>query len=73
MELGLEIMEGNETMGYYFVNCDSRVIFWFEDIKSTSLMSNVRGVEHKSHVSQCLPLSHSLFEFLSSCHSQGMQ
>jgi len=58
VELGLEfIKEGrdSETWGYYFVDCASRVVFWFEDNESCCLMNYMRGVEHISHVGQCLP------------------
>jgi len=54
VELGLELMEDGQT-GYYFADCTRRVVFWFEDNTSDHLMNHVRGVEHISHVSQCLP------------------
>ncbi|KAG1859589.1 hypothetical protein DFJ58DRAFT_682285 [Suillus subalutaceus] len=53
VELGLElIVENDEEMwGYYFVDHERRVIFWFEDYL---LMNNVRGVERKSHIKYAL-------------------
>ncbi|OJA08211.1 hypothetical protein AZE42_06851 [Rhizopogon vesiculosus] len=51
VELGLELMPNDDsTLGYYFANHDKRVVFWFEDYESHLLMSNVRGVEHESHI-----------------------
>jgi hypothetical protein len=50
VELALEFMlEDSNTIGYYFVDHDKRVIFWFEAHKSIHLMLDVRGVERKSH------------------------
>ncbi|KAJ8584358.1 hypothetical protein M405DRAFT_468041 [Rhizopogon salebrosus TDB-379] len=49
VELALELMGDNE-FGYYFADYDERVIFWFEDLTCEPLMSNVRGVGHKSHL-----------------------
>jgi hypothetical protein len=62
VELALELMGDNE-FGYYFADYDERVIFWFEDLTCEPLMSNVRGVGHKSHLSQCSPYdtTHSIF------------
>ncbi|KAG2091846.1 uncharacterized protein F5147DRAFT_840739 [Suillus discolor] len=56
VELGLELMVENdeETWGYYFVDHKRRVIFWFEDNRSHSLMNFVRGVERKSHIKYAL-------------------
>ncbi|KAG2151268.1 uncharacterized protein EDB93DRAFT_1249465 [Suillus bovinus] len=56
VELGLELMveDGEEMWGYYFVDHERRVIFWFEDHISQSLMSYVRGVERKSHIKYAL-------------------
>ncbi|KAG1847628.1 hypothetical protein F4604DRAFT_1935869 [Suillus subluteus] len=56
VELGLEFMveDGEEMWGYYFVDHERRVIFWFEDYKFFELMNNVRGVERKSHVKYAL-------------------
>jgi len=42
----------SEECGYYFVDHEKRVIFWFQDHKSDLLMCNIRGVERKSHVSE---------------------
>ncbi|KAG1737409.1 hypothetical protein EDB19DRAFT_1829514 [Suillus lakei] len=52
VELALEFMvrDGQEMWGYYFGDHERRVIFWFEDYKSSDLMNNVRGVERKNHV-----------------------
>ncbi|OAX31110.1 hypothetical protein K503DRAFT_870764, partial [Rhizopogon vinicolor AM-OR11-026] len=51
VELGLELMpDDDSTLGYYFADYDKRVIFWFDDYNSHLLMSNVRGVEHESHI-----------------------
>jgi len=52
IELTLELMNDKE-LGYYFAEHDKHVIFWFDDHSSLPLMQNVRGVERKSHVSQC--------------------
>ena len=62
VELGLEFVKDGdaETWGYYFADCASRDIFWFEDNESHPLMSNVRGVQHISHVSQYL-LGHTTY------------
>lgn len=55
VELALEFMLGDSnTIGYYFVDHDKRVIFWFEAHKSIHLMLDVRGVERKSHVRYAL-------------------
>ncbi|KAG1885203.1 hypothetical protein F4604DRAFT_1616659 [Suillus subluteus] len=55
IELVLELMEkGNEECGYYFVDHEKRVIFWFQDHKSDLLMCNIRGVERKSHIRYAL-------------------
>ncbi|KAG1877523.1 hypothetical protein F4604DRAFT_1758025 [Suillus subluteus] len=55
VELALELMLGDSnTIGYYFVDHDRRVIFWFEAHKSIHLMLDVRGVERKSHVKYAL-------------------
>ncbi|KAG1841630.1 hypothetical protein C8R48DRAFT_55612 [Suillus tomentosus] len=56
VELALELItEANKkNWGYYFVNHDRRVIFWFEDYESPHLMNNVRGVERKSHIKYAL-------------------
>ncbi|KAG1798586.1 uncharacterized protein HD556DRAFT_1306035 [Suillus plorans] len=50
VELALELIaEANKkNWGYYFVDHDRRVIFWFEDYESPDLVNNVRGVERKS-------------------------
>ncbi|KAG1723719.1 uncharacterized protein EDB91DRAFT_1340174 [Suillus paluster] len=52
IELALEITKknGHIQIGYYFVDHDRRVIFWFEAHKSDDLMCRVRGVERKSHI-----------------------
>ncbi|OAX36834.1 hypothetical protein K503DRAFT_743659 [Rhizopogon vinicolor AM-OR11-026] len=51
VELGLELMPNDDTLGYYFADYDKRVVFWFDDdYESQPLMSNVRGVEHESHI-----------------------
>jgi hypothetical protein len=56
VELALELMSGNSnTIGYYFVDHDRRVVFWFEAHRSIHLMLDVRGVERKSHVSKFFP------------------
>ncbi|KAG2145785.1 hypothetical protein DEU56DRAFT_731794, partial [Suillus clintonianus] len=55
VELSLEVMLGDgRTIGYYFVDHDRRVIFWFEAHKCIHLMLGVRGVERKSHVRYAL-------------------
>ncbi|KAG2034509.1 hypothetical protein BDR03DRAFT_900965 [Suillus americanus] len=55
IELVLELMEkDNEKCGYYFVDHEKHVIFWFQDHKSDLLMCNIRGVERKSHVRYAL-------------------
>lgn len=55
VELALELLSGDSnTIGYYFVDHDRRVIFWFEAHKSIHLMLDVRGVERKSHVRYAL-------------------
>ncbi|KAG1908899.1 uncharacterized protein F5891DRAFT_32125 [Suillus fuscotomentosus] len=56
VELALELItEANKkNWGYYFVDHDRRVIFWFEDYESPHLMNNVRGVERKSHIKYAL-------------------
>ncbi|KAG2110651.1 uncharacterized protein F5147DRAFT_651824 [Suillus discolor] len=56
VELGLELIvkDGEEMWGYYFVDHEKRVIFWFEDHISDSLMSGIRGVERKSHIKHAL-------------------
>jgi hypothetical protein len=53
VELALEliVIDGEEKWGYYFVDHDKRVIFWFEDHTSDLLMNSIRGVERKSHIS----------------------
>ncbi|KAG1726304.1 hypothetical protein EDB19DRAFT_1914691 [Suillus lakei] len=49
-KLGLRLMEDDgEKIGYYFVDHDRRVIFWFEARKSRDVMWGVRGVERKGH------------------------
>lgn len=55
VELALELTEDNMSLGYYFADHEKHVIFWFEDHKALALVGNVRGVESKSHVSQCFP------------------
>jgi hypothetical protein len=47
--------DGEEMWGYYFVDHERRVIFWFQDYKFFELMNNVRGVKRKSHVSKFFP------------------
>ncbi|KAG2091845.1 uncharacterized protein F5147DRAFT_779888 [Suillus discolor] len=56
VELALELfVEGDkEFLGYYFVDHERRVIFWFEDYKCFELVNNVRGVERKSHIKYAL-------------------
>ncbi|KAG1878623.1 hypothetical protein C8R48DRAFT_687549 [Suillus tomentosus] len=56
VELGLELIvkDGEEMWGYYFVDHKKRIIFWFEDHRSDSLMSRIRGVERKSHIKYAL-------------------
>lgn len=51
VELALEFMEDNMNLGYYFVDHDKHVIFWFEGHEARTLVGNVRGVERKSHIS----------------------
>ncbi|KAG2139272.1 hypothetical protein DEU56DRAFT_800495 [Suillus clintonianus] len=50
VELALELIvkDGGESWGYYFADHERRVIFWFKDHKSHSLMRHVRGVKRKS-------------------------
>ncbi|KAG1760698.1 hypothetical protein EDD22DRAFT_970954 [Suillus occidentalis] len=56
VELALELMSGDSnTIDYYFVDHDRRIIFWFEAHKSIHLMLDVRGVERKSHVTNTGP------------------
>jgi hypothetical protein len=55
VELALELItkkDGEWMWGYYFVDHTKRVVFWFEDHISDSLMGGVRGVERKSHASE---------------------
>ncbi|KAG1765949.1 hypothetical protein EDD22DRAFT_879493 [Suillus occidentalis] len=56
VELALEliVVDGEEKWGYYFVDHDKRVIFWFEDHTSDFLMNSIRGVERKSHIRYAL-------------------
>ncbi|KAG2338460.1 hypothetical protein BDR05DRAFT_969157 [Suillus weaverae] len=55
VELVLELtVKDSEECGYYFVDHERRVIFWFQDHKSDLLMCNIRGVERKSHVKHAL-------------------
>ncbi|KAG0706725.1 hypothetical protein DFH29DRAFT_824279 [Suillus ampliporus] len=55
VELALELVCGDGTrIGYYFVDHDRRIIFWFEAHKSHHVMLGVRGVERKSHVRYAL-------------------
>ncbi|KAG2139271.1 hypothetical protein DEU56DRAFT_944095, partial [Suillus clintonianus] len=56
VELALELIvkDGSESWGYYFADHERRVIFWFEDHESHSLMNAVRGVECKSHIKYAL-------------------
>jgi hypothetical protein len=55
VELALEFMdEDNKCIGYYFVDHDRRVIFWFEAHESHYVIFGVRGVERKSHVRYAL-------------------
>lgn len=57
-ELALELItkkDGEWVWGYYFVDHKKRVVFWFEDHTSDSLMGGVRGVERKSHASEFFP------------------
>jgi hypothetical protein len=65
VELALELItkkDGEWLWGYYFVDHKKRVVFWFEDHTSDSLMGGVRGVERKSHASEFFPCN----SFLSS-------
>lgn len=53
VELALEFMDkDHKYIGYYFVDHDRRVIFWFEAHESYYIIFGVRGVERKSHVSE---------------------
>ncbi|KAG0709134.1 hypothetical protein DFH29DRAFT_993306 [Suillus ampliporus] len=54
VELGLELIEHDQKIGYYFVDHDRRVIFWYEDRESHHLILGVRGVESKSHIKYVL-------------------
>ncbi|KAG2134375.1 hypothetical protein BD769DRAFT_1572285 [Suillus cothurnatus] len=55
VELVLELMEkDSEECGYYFVDHEKRIIFWFQDHKSDLLMCNICGVERESHVRYAL-------------------
>lgn len=55
VELALEFMDkDNKCIGYYFVDHDRRVIFWFEAHESHYVIFGVRGVERKSHVRYAL-------------------
>ncbi|KAG2139280.1 hypothetical protein DEU56DRAFT_707667, partial [Suillus clintonianus] len=56
VELALELIvkDGAESWGYYFADHERRVIFWFKDHKSHSLMRRVRGVKRKSHIKYAL-------------------
>ncbi|KAG1733740.1 hypothetical protein EDB19DRAFT_1830862 [Suillus lakei] len=55
VELVLELIEGNsEEWGYYFVDHDNRVIFWFKAHSSKHLIGNVRGVKCTSHIRYAL-------------------
>jgi hypothetical protein len=37
---------------YYFVNHDSRVLFWVDDFDATELLEDLRGVVANSHISE---------------------
>ncbi|KAG2079266.1 hypothetical protein BDR04DRAFT_1112518 [Suillus decipiens] len=52
VELALEltVKKGKEYWGYYFVDHEKRVIFWFEDYQPFDLTNNIRGATCKSHV-----------------------
>jgi hypothetical protein len=66
-ELALEFMDqDNKYIGYYFVDHDRRVIFWFEAHESHYVIFGVRGVERKAHVSEYFFFP---FELLSSRRS----
>lgn len=54
-ELVLEFMDqDHKYIGYYFVDHDKRVIFWFEAHESHYVIFGVRGVESKAHVRYAL-------------------
>lgn len=50
LTLELTVKKGKEYWGYYFVDHEKRVIFWFEDYQPFDLTNNVRGATCKSHI-----------------------
>lgn len=51
VELAIEKFE-DRTFGYYFVDHDAQILFWPELVRSWELMSGVRGVIEKNHISK---------------------
>jgi hypothetical protein len=56
--LDVIIMGKDEIIwAYYYVDHDSRTLFWQDSYDcGDSLLSEVRGVQHGSHVSACFPV-----------------
>jgi hypothetical protein len=49
-ELVVEDIDEN-TCGYYFVEQDTRCIFWLESFDAESLFENIRRVRNMGHIS----------------------
>jgi hypothetical protein len=50
MELVIERRKGG--IGYYFVDHDAQILFWPQPVMSWELISGVKGVTEKSHISE---------------------
>jgi hypothetical protein len=50
MELVMEMCKGG--IGYYFVDHVAQILFWPQPVMSWELMSGVKGVTEKSHISE---------------------
>jgi len=49
-ELVIEDIDNN-TCGYYFVEPDTRCIFWLDRFDATPILGNVRRVRNMGHIS----------------------
>ena len=54
-DLVLDIVETKDkktTRQYYFVNHNTRTLFWLENYNMARLLNEIRGVEEPSHISE---------------------
>lgn len=53
LELSKDEDTGDRIWAYYFINHDSRALFWLHDFEAESILFGIAGVESRAHIRKC--------------------